>query len=197
MKTKKHVPLRYTVEEPEYTKKKMQIHWWHIVLIMVFIFLAADQHLTNRLNAHYLKPFGTFNPYGYTYKYDSNIHISVGQKSLLDWEQLRATVTLNNIYYNENHKTVSVTLSIYAGKLGKMDYLLGFEDWDEEKHRYDYSFGGTAFVDSDMRYLLYDKRNIDNRNGYVQELIEEMDDSICYIAETANELWDLDLLSHR
>lgn len=197
MKKKKHVPLRYSVEEPEYNRKKIQVRWWHIVLIIVFIFLAVWQHLTNRLNDHFLKPFGSFNPHGYTYENNSDIHLSVGQQSILNYEPLRATVTLHNIYYDENHKTVSVTLNIYTGRLGKMDYFLGFEDWNEEKHKYDYSFGGYAFVDSDMRYLSYDKRNADSRSEYIQGLMEKLDDSICYIAETANELWDLGLLSGR
>lgn len=197
MKKKNHVPLRYTTEEPEYNRKKIQIRWWHIALIIFFIFLAVWQHLTNRLNDRFLKPVGSFNSYGYTYERDPNIHLSVGQKGILDWEQLSVTVTLNNIYYDENHKTVSVTLAIYAGRLGDMDYLLEFADWDEEKHKYDYSFDGYAFVDSDMRYLSYDKRNEDNRKEYVQGIMERLDDSICYIAETANELWDLNLLSGR
>lgn len=173
-------------------KKKIKVKWWHILLIIMYCVLATYQILTDRLNERFAGAV-EYNPQkGFNCEEIGDFYIMSSEKTLWSLSPLRASITKNNVYYNGNHKTVSISLTVYATRLSGITYLIEFEDWDENKHQYDYSFGGVAYVDSHMNYL-YAPKGVPSRREYMEELMNDCKSSIEEICDIANERWKLGL----
>lgn len=174
----------------EKVRKKIVIRWWHCALAIIFLFLTADQMMTNYLNNRF-KGAVEYNGERGLYCEDyPDYYIMAGTAKFLIYSPLSSVVALKDVYYNNEHKTVTVSLTIYMDKLGRVDYLLGFRDYNEETHVHDDSFAGYAFVDSHMNYMYDDVRN-DLDSEYICELMAGCEVYIERLAEIANERWNL------
>lgn len=176
----------------ELKHRKIKIHWWHILLFIIFIFLATDQILTNYLNDKFSENIHYSYVDGFSSENYNDCRIMAGKAHFLSWTPIRVIVAKDNVCFNESHKTVSITLTIYVSKFGKKVYMLGFDDWDETKNRYDYSFGGYAYVDSNMK-ILDAKENDGINRKRIEEYLSVLNDSIKNMVDIANYYWDLGL----
>ncbi len=99
-------------------------------------------------------------------------------------DEVSMDIELNDIYYNEDNKTITISLSIYIDKFGKKTYIVRFDDYDEGKE----DFGGYVYVDQNMNPINEEETNITDSSLY-----ENNRASILKLTEIANDKWDLNL----
>jgi hypothetical protein len=173
-------------------KKKKKILL--IIIILLYIPLAINTFATERLNKKYTGKVAR-DPETHSYCEQNGDEYLVSAKCKFLQPSIGAGVEISNIYYDEKHPDVKVSLDITETKWGNITYLFSI---DASYHDYvgymadnsDPDFGGYVYIDENFNPIATETQSIDlNMVTYMNNLHEEIERLI----EIANDKWDLGL----
>lgn len=152
-------------------------------IIFIIIILFYDVIVTTNLNHRYTDAV-SYNAERRRYcEISGDEYIMSGKCNMMRW-YIGAAVQIFNVYYDEEHRKVTVTLEIREDKLGRREYKVGF-DTDEE-----HKWGGYVYIDESGNPISKYGETIDERSvEKMQYLKEEVQRAIML----ANSKWNLGL----
>lgn len=160
---------------------KKIIHY--TVMIFIIIVLIYDAIVTIKLNHRYTGAV-SYNAELRRYcETNGDEYIMSGKCSMMRW-YIAAAVQIFNVYYDEEHRKVSVTLEIREDKLGRREYKVGF-DTDEE-----HKWGGYVYIDESGNPISKYGETIDERSV---EKMQYLNEEVQRAVALANSKWNLGL----
>jgi hypothetical protein len=123
-------------------------------------------------------------------EYNGNEYITSGKATFTKFD-IGTAVEIFDVYYDEEHPKIILSLEVTENKFGKITYQFDIEeDAGYETQGGNPNFGGLVYVDKNFNQITTDNQSIDmNMITYMDNLHEEIERLI----EIANDKWDLGL----
>ena len=167
------------MEERNHWEKRIKLIR-RAIFLLIYLVLAFNTIATDRLKKKYWSVVAWDSELRRYCEYNGNEYLVTGKCDFLSSE-IRASVEISHIYYDEQNPDVAITLQIYENKLGKMHYWIGIGN--------DY-FGEGASVDKNLCPISW---NGQEPNEKIVPMMNKLHKEVKRVTEIANEKWNLEI----
>lgn len=153
----------------------------YMVVIFIMIVLIYDAAATAKLNHKYTEVVNYDTGRRRYCEINGNEYIMSGKCNMMTWH-IFAAVQIFNVYYDEEHRNVAVTLEMKEDKLGRREYKIGFDTADDDK------WGGYVYLDPNGNFISKYGEAIDEK---AVEIMKNLDEEVQRVIELANSKWNV------